>query len=170
MNGSADSIAPLHEMRATFASAAQMQDAVSKLSRSGFDRADLSLPSPELVQGNETPEAGTKPASTEADARQSRTLGASTAGAAAALAAAGITIATGGAAAPAIAAAAVAGGAAGGSVFGVHELANKVEQTERDDRAASGSLILSVRTPSEAKRSEAESILRGAGATSIEAV
>ena len=76
MNGSADSIAPLHEMRATFASAAQMQDAVSKLSRSGFDRADLSLPSPELVQGTETPEAGTKPASTEADARQSRTLGA----------------------------------------------------------------------------------------------
>ena len=85
MNGSADSIAPLHEMRATFASAAQMQDAVSKLSRSGFDRADLSLPSPELGQGNETPEAGTKPASTEADARQSRTLGASTVGAAAAL-------------------------------------------------------------------------------------
>ena len=77
MNGSADSIAPLHEMRATFASAAQMQDAVSKLSRSGFDRADLSLPSPELVHGTETPEAGTKPASTEADARQSRTLGAS---------------------------------------------------------------------------------------------
>ncbi len=60
MNGSADSIAPLHEMRATFASAAQMQDAVSKLSRSGFDRADLSLPSPELVHGTETPEAGTK--------------------------------------------------------------------------------------------------------------
>jgi hypothetical protein len=86
------------------------------------------------------------------------------------LAAAGITIATGGAAAPAIAAAAVAGGAAGGSVFGVHELANKVEQTDRDDKAASGSLILSVRTPSEAQRSEAESILRGAGATSIEAV
>jgi hypothetical protein len=170
MNGSADSIAPLHEMRATFASAAQMQDAVTKLSSSGFDRADLSLPSPALVHGAETPEAGTKPASTQADAQQSRTLGASTAGAAAALAAAGITIATGGAAAPAIAAAAVAGGAAGASIFGVHELANKVEQAGRDDRAASGSLVLSVRTPSEAKRSEAESILRSAGATSIEAV
>jgi hypothetical protein len=170
MNGSADGIAPLHEMRATFASAAQMQDAVRQLSSSGFDRADLSLPSPGLVHGTETPEAGTKPASTEADARQSRTLGASTAAAAAALAAAGVTIATGGAAAPAIAAAAVAGGAAGGSVFGVHELANKSEQTDRDDRAASGTLVLSIRTPSEAKRSEAVSILRAAGATDIESV
>ncbi len=170
MNGSADSIAPLHEMRATFASAAQMQDAVNKLSSSGFDRADLSLPSPALVHGTETPEVGTKPASTEADARQARTLGADTAGAAVALAAAGITVATGGAAAPAIAAAVVAGGAAGGSVFGVHELANRFEQTDRDDKAASGSLVLSVRTPSEAKRSEAESIMRAAGATNVEAI
>jgi hypothetical protein len=170
MNGSADGIAPLHEMRATFASAAQMQDAVSKLSMSGFDRADLSLPTPEHVHGNETPEAGAKPASTEADARQARTLGASTAAAAVALAAAGVTIATGGAAAPAVAAAAVAGGAAGGSVFAVHGAANKAEQTDRDDKAATGHLILSVRAASDAKRSEAESILRAAGATSIEAV
>jgi general stress protein YciG len=170
MNASADGFATLHEIHATFANANQMQDAVSKLSMSGFDRADLSLPSPEHVEGMATPEAGAKPASTEADARQSRTLGASTAGAAAALAAAGITVATGGAAAPAIAAAALAGGAAGGSVFAVHGAANKAEQIDRDDKAASGNLVLSVRTASEAKRSEAESILRTAGATAIEAV
>jgi hypothetical protein len=170
MNDSADGIAKLHEMRATFASADQMQDAVSRLSMSGFDRADLSLPSPGLTQGMETPEAGTKPASTEADARQARTLGASTAAAAAALAAAGVTIATGGAAAPAIAAAVVAGGATGGSVFAVHRATDQAEQTERDGRAASGSLVLAVRATTEAKRSEAEAILRAAGAIEIEAV
>lgn len=160
----------LREVRAAFASPDQMQDAVSRLSVSGFDRADLSLPSPGLTDGTETPEAGTKPASTESDARQARTLGASTAGAAAALAAAGVTVATGGAAAPAVAAAVVAGGAAGGSVFAVHGAADLMEQKDRDDRAASGDLVLAVRTPTEAKRTEAEAILRAAGATSIKAV
>jgi len=168
MNDAADSISVPWEVRATFATPGQMQDAVSKLSISGFDRADLSLPSPGLLQGTETPEAGTKPASTEADARQARTLGASTAAAAAAMAAVGITIATGGAAAPAVAAAVVAGGAAGGSVFAVHKMADQSEQTDRDDRAASGDLVLAVRVPTEAKRSEAEAILRAAGATGID--
>jgi len=147
-----------------------MQDAVSKLSMSGFDRADLSLPSPGLVEGTETPEAGTKPASTDEDARQARTLGASTAASAVALAAAGITVATGGAALPAVAAAVVAGGAAGGSVFAAHGVADKVEQSNRDYRAETGHLVLAVRTPTEAKRSEAEAILRAAGATDIQTI
>src|ERR1700721_310101 len=150
MNDPAGGIAPLREVRATFVSASQMQDAVSRLSMSGFDRADLSLPSPGLAQGTQAPDAGTKPASTEADARQARTLGASTAGAAAALAAAGITIATGGAAAPVIAAAAIAGGAVGGSVFAVHGAADKHEQIDRDEKAASGNLVLVVRAATEA--------------------
>jgi hypothetical protein len=170
MNDQAGGIATLREVRARFASADQMQDAVSRLSVSGFDRADLSLPSPGLVEGAETPEAGTKPASTESDARQARTLGASTAAAAAALAAAGITVATGGAAAPAVAAAVVVGGAAGGSVFAVHGAADHMEQRDRDDRAATGDLLLAVYTTSEAKRSEAEAILRAAGAINIEPI
>jgi hypothetical protein len=170
MNDQAGGIATLREVRATFASSDQMQDAVSRLSVSGFDRADLSLPSPGLIRGRETPEAGTKPASTEADARQARTLGASTAAAAAALAAGGVAVATGGAAIPAIAAAVVAGGLAGGSVFAVHDIAGRVEQQDRDDRAATGDLVLAVRTTTDAKRSEAEAILRAAGATDIEAV
>ena len=85
MNDQASGDAAAWELQATFASPDQMQAAVSKLSMSGFDRADLSLPSPGLVEGTETPEAGTKPAATDADARQARTLGASTAAAAAAL-------------------------------------------------------------------------------------
>jgi hypothetical protein len=158
------------ELLATFANSEQMQEAVSKLSMSGFNRADLSLPSPGLIDGTETPEEGTKPASTEADARQARTLGASTAAAAAAIAAAGITVATGGAAIPVVAAAVAAGGAAGGAVFAGHGLADHIEQENRDSRAAHGDLVLAVRATTEAKRSKAETILRNAGATGIEAV
>jgi outer membrane lipoprotein SlyB len=168
MNDSVDSTATLRQVRATFATPDQMQDAVKRLSISGFDRADLSLPSPELVHGTETPEAGTKPASTDVDAQQARTLGASTAAAVAAMAAAGITVATGGAAAPAVVAAAVAGGAAGGSVFAAHRAADTVEQDVREDRAASGDLVLAVRASTIEKQSEAEAVLRAAGATSIE--
>jgi hypothetical protein len=170
MNDQASGIATPREVRATFATPGRMQEAVTRLSLSGFDRADLSLPSPGLVDGTETPEAGTKPASTEADARQVRTRGASTAAAAAALAAVGVTIATGGAAAPAVAAAVVAGAAAGGSVFAVQGTANHMEQEDRDIRAASGDLVLAVRTPTDAKRTEAEAILRDVGATGIEVV
>jgi hypothetical protein len=170
MNDPAGGLAMLREMRATFASPDQMQDAVSRLSMSGFDRADLSLPSPGLIQGTETPEAGTKPAATESDAQQARTLGASMAAAAAAIAAAGVTVATGGAALPAVAAAVVAGGAAGGSVFAVQGAASHMEQNDREARAASGDLVLAVRATTAAKRAEAESILRAAGATDIETI
>ena len=157
-------------VRATFARTDQMQDAVTRLSVSGFDRADLSLPSPASVEGSETPESGSKPASTPADARQARTLGVSTAAAAAAIAAAGVTVATGGAAGPAIAAAAAAGGVAGGGVFAVTGAAAAAEQSDRDNRAEHGVLFLVVRTPTETKRSRADEILRAAGATSIEGV
>jgi hypothetical protein len=170
MNNQAGGTAKPWEVRATFANSDQMQDAVSRLSMSGFDRADVSLPSPGLVRGEETPEAGTKPASTEADARQARTLGASTAAAAAALAAAGVVIGTGGAAAPAVAAAIGAGGLVGGGVFAAHGAADVVEQHERDDHAATGNLVLAVRTPTETKRAEAEAILQAAGATHVEIV
>ena len=170
MSDSTSGTSAAKEIRATFKSADMMQDAVSRLSTSGFDRADLSLPSPGLVAGTETPEAGSKPVDTESDARQGRTLGASTAAAAAALAAAGVTIATGGAAAPAVAAAVAAGGAAGGSIFAATGAANKSEQTDRDTRARSGDLVLAVRAATEAKRSKAEAVLREAGATSVEVI
>jgi hypothetical protein len=168
MNDQADSAAMQRQVRATFASSDQMQDAVSKLSLSGFDRADLSLPSPGLVHGSETPESGTKTASTDTDAQQVRTLGASTAAAVTAVAAAGIAVATGGAAVPAMAAAVIAGGAAGGSVFAIHGAADNTEQKDRDARAASGDLVLAVRVLTDARQSEAEAILRAAGATAVE--
>jgi hypothetical protein len=161
-----DETTELRQVRATFADADKMQDAVSRLSRSGFDRAEMSLPSAAGASGALAAES--KPASTDADARQPRTLGASLAGSAAALAAAGVTIASGGAAAPAVAAAAAAGGAAGGAAFAVHGAAGKAEQLQRDFRAGSGDLVLTVRARTPAKQSEAAAILRSAGAAHIE--
>ena len=144
-----------------------MQDAVSQLEMSGFDRADLSLPEIAPPAWHATPETGAKPVDTEEDARQARTLQSSGAGAVAAMAAGGAVIATGGAVAPAIAAAVVGGGVAGGAVFAISSAVNSKEQEDREHRAAAGTLILSVRVPDAAKRDEAEMILGAAGATSV---
>jgi outer membrane lipoprotein SlyB len=161
-------IGELHEVRGVFSSSEQMQQAIQELTVSGFDRADLSVPEAAPPVARSTPESSALPADTEDDARQARTVHTSTAAAMAALAGAGITVATGGAAAPAVAAALVAGAAAGGATYAVSSAANSQEQTQLDVRAAAGQLILAVRAPTEAKRSEAEAIMRGAGATDIQ--
>ena len=105
---------------------------------------------------------------TEEDARQARTLHTSGAAAAAGMAAAGVVIATGGAAAPAVAAAVVGGGLAGGIAYALTSVSNEDEQIDREQKAAHGALILSVRAPNAEKRAEAESILRAAGGTDLE--
>jgi hypothetical protein len=161
-------IGELHEVRGNFASSEQMQEAIQRLSASGFDRADLSVPEVAAPARRSTPESGAMPADTDDDARQARTLHTSTAAAMAALAGAGITVATGGAAAPAVAAAVAAGAAVGGATYAVSSAANDQEQAEVDVRASMGRLILSVRAPTAAKRSEAEAILRGSGATDLQ--
>ena len=168
MNEATNKVSRLREVRATFTDPARMQEAADKLFMSGFDRADLSLPAGAHSLDERSPEVPAKAASSEADARQARTLGTSTAAAAAALAAAGVTVATGGAAAPAVAAAVVAGGAAGGATFAATGAANETEQRERQAQAAGERLELSVRATTEAKRDEAVTILRAAGATDVE--
>lgn len=129
-------IGEVHEVRARFADPDAMHNAVEQLALSGFDRADLSLPDVVPPADRATPEAGAKPADTEEDARQARTLHTSGAAAAAALAAAGVVIGTGGAAAPAVAAAVIGGGLAGGAAFAVSSAANDGEQADREIRAA----------------------------------
>jgi hypothetical protein len=169
MSDHASGMPELRQVRATFGNPEQMQNAVGRLSVSGFDRAEMSLPTENVASGHGgTLGDASKPAATDEDARQARILGASTAGSAAALAAAGITIATGGAAAPAIAAAALAGVAAGGGTFAVHEAADRNEQHTREAQAAAGDLVLTVHAKSAEKQQEAASILREAGATNIE--
>jgi hypothetical protein len=149
MSDHAGGISELRQVRATFASPDQMQDAVSKLAMSGFDRADMSLPTENVASGHAgSLSEASKPASTEEDARQARILGASTAGSAAALAAAGITIAT----------------------FAVHEAADQNEQHTREAQAAAGDLVLMVHAKTPEKQQEAASILRGTGATNVETI
>lgn len=160
----------LREVRARFSDPANMQAAVGELLISGFDRAALTLPASGYSIDETIQEAGAKPAATQEDARQMRTLGSSTAGAAAALAAAGITIATGGAAAPAVAAAIVAGGVAGGATFAAAGSAAKAEQDVRDDQAATGGLVLSVRTITADQVAKAREIVARGGATNVETI
>jgi hypothetical protein len=155
-------IGALHEVRATFNSPEAMQAAVAQLELSGFDRADLSLPEMAPAAEQDTPESGAKPVDSEEDARQARTLHTSGAASVAGMAAAGVVIATGGAAAPAVVAA-----VAGAGLAGLSSAANRGEQVDREQRAAAGALILSVRAASVTKRDEAEGILRQAGGIGV---
>lgn len=163
-------VADVVTMRGTFPSAEMMQNAIERLMVSGFDRADLSVPNALSTSGASARDSGARSARTEEDARQARTLHTSGAAAVAALAAAGMTIGTGGAIAPAVVAAAAAGAAAGGATYAARTAANNAEQKHRDVDAAQGALVLSVRAPASAKRSQAEVIMHAAGATRIEAV
>jgi len=160
----------LQEVRATFADSERMQAAVGKLTVSGFDRADLSLPASGHSLDERLPEAASKPVQTDADAQQVRTLGSSTAATAAAMAAAGVAFASGVGIPLAVAGAAVAGGAAGGLTFAATSAGNQAEQTERDARASTGGLELSVRTRGADKVEAATAILRNAGATHVETI
>jgi hypothetical protein len=160
-------IGELHEVRATFHDPDAMQNAVTALETSGFDRADLSLPEIMPPVEHATPEAGAKPVDTDEDARQARTLHTSGAAASVGLAAAGVVIATGGAAAAAVGAAVVGGGVAGGVAYALTSASNEGEQTDREQKAASGALVLSVRAPTAEKRAHAEEILRNAGGADV---
>ncbi len=164
MHKEGPAIGALHEVRATFRHPDAMQEAVERLETSGFDRADLSLPEPTPS----TPEAGARPVDTEPDARQARTLHVSGTAAAVALAAAGVVIASGGAVAWAVLAAVVGAVVAGGLVYLLSSAANQSEQMDRERKAATGTLILSVRTPNPQKRGEAVAILRATGGTELE--
>ena len=157
-----------HEICGSFDSSEKMADAMQRLELAGFARADLSLPEANPPLRRSTPESGAKPPDDESDAETARTLHTSGAASVAALAAAGITIATGGAAAPAFGAALGAGAAAGGATYAVTRHLDDQEQQDRDAKAAKGQLLLSVRVLDAARRSEAEGILRDAGALEVQ--
>jgi hypothetical protein len=161
-------IGTLHEVRATFGDPDAMQRAVDRLETSGFDRADLSLPEAIPPVERATPEAGAKPVDTEPDARQARTLYVSAVASAAALTAAAVFVALGSSIVWVAIAAVIAGAIAGTIVHLLSRAATQGEQTERERKAAAGTLILSVRAPNAEKRAEARAILRAAGGTQLE--
>jgi hypothetical protein len=157
----------VHELRGVFASDAALQEAIGRLTRAGFDRADLSLPDASPAPGLDTPEQGASNPNTDDDNRQVRTLQTSMAGSVGALAAAGAVIATGGAALPAIAAAAAVGVGVGGLVNASGTAGVRMAGEARDDAATRGELALSVRIGDAAKQGQAEAELLAAGAYKV---
>jgi hypothetical protein len=160
----------IDEVQAIFANDAAMQDAIAKLTQAGFDRADLSVPQARPAANKATPELGAAAPTTETDVRQARTLATSSAGAAGALAAAGATIATGGAAALAIGAAAAAGLGTGALIGAAGNATEEVQHEHREQAAARGELVLSVRTTDDSRRQQAEQLMKAAGATTVQPV
>ena len=162
-------IGQFHAVVGRFDNSDRMTDAMEQLELAGFARGDLSLPEPSPPIERSTPESGAKPPDKEDDAQVARTLHTSGVASVAALLAAGITVGTGGAAAPAFAAALGAGALAGGATFAATKAVDDHEQHDRDAKAADGELLLAVRTIDVAQRSEAEAILRSAGALEVHA-
>ncbi len=160
----------VHEVRGSFPSDAALQDAIGRLTRAGFDRADLSLPAAHPAAAQATPERGAADPDTEDDTRQIRTMQTSMAGSTGALIAAGVVVATGGAALPALAAAAAAGLGVGGLVAAANTAGAHAEHASREEAAQHGELLLSVRIGDPADQAKAEAELHAAGATSVSVV
>jgi hypothetical protein len=160
----------LREVQGIFPSDAALQDAIGRLTRAGFDRAELSLPAASPTPAQATPAAGAANPNTEDDRRQARTLGSSTAAAAAAMLGAGITVATGGVAAAAAAAALGAGALAGGVVEGAHRLSDSAEAGTREAAAESGRLVLAVRARDAGAEAAIRREMEAAGASHVATV
>jgi hypothetical protein len=158
------------EVHGVFTSESAMQEAVSKLTLAGFDRAELSLPVAHPDASQATPEQSAGAVGTETDTRQMRTLLSSTAGVSGAMIGAAITLATGGAALPAVAAA--AGGAAllGGGTAAATSAVGDSQKQARDQAAEDGTLVLAVHAASAERAERAEATLHAAGAASVKRV
>ena len=160
----------VQEVRGAFPSDGAIQDAISRLSIAGFDRADISIPDASPVSSRTTPEQSAENPTTEDDSQQARTLHTSMAASVGAMAAAGAVIATGGAALPAVAAAVAAGVGLGAAVQGVTGAADKAQHDEREEAASRGELVLSVRLRDSSRRPLAEQAMRDAGSMRVDAV
>jgi hypothetical protein len=157
----------IEEVQGVFPSDAALQDAIGRLTRAGFDRAALSLPTASPKPGEATPNEGAANPATEDDARQVRTLGSSTAAVVGAAIGAGLTVATGGAALPAFAAAAGLGLASGGGVFAASTAASHAQDDERADAAEAGTLVLAVSLRDAGEAAKAEAAMQEAGVTRL---
>jgi hypothetical protein len=153
------------ELCAAFPSDAAFQDAIARLQQAGFDRADISAPA--AVPTAATPEASAENPNAEDDIRQSRTLHTSMAASVGAVAAAGAVIATGGAALPAVAAAIAGGVGLGAAMQGLTGAADKAQHDLREEAAARGELLLTVRMPTPSRLPAAEAAMRAAGAKRV---
>jgi hypothetical protein len=165
--GNASSPASAPQVCGSFHGKEALQEALSKLEGSLFQRADLSV----RVPGREDPSAYASAENPvrEDDARNLRQLGVGLGAYVAAAAAAGVTVATGGAALPAVAAAAAAGGAAvaAGEAVGHTAAPNAETSHQRAAEHDEDGAILMVHADTAEKQAKAEEILRASGATRV---
>lgn len=165
--GNEDRAAGAPQVCGAFHDREKLDEALSRLEGSLFQRADLSV----RVPGREDDAAysGTETPVREDDARNLRTLGTSTAAAGIAMGAAGLVIATGGAALPAVAAAAAAGGAtiaAGEAAGAAATPGGKAAPQQAAEQSAAGAVLM-VHADTPEKQSRAEEIMQACGATRV---
>jgi hypothetical protein len=167
-----------HELVGLFQAPDNLEKAISTLTSSGWDHADLSMLAqhkllvPESVDEESTdladdPEAERRAPVSDTDVRQGRTLAAGTLGVAAAFLASGATIMTGGGALAAIVGAAAAGGGAGALV----EAFGQRAQSERDhflnEQMEQGGILLWAKLENPEEERKARDIFERCGATDI---
>jgi hypothetical protein len=163
----------VEEVQGTFSSEEALQIAVDRLTKAGFDRARLVVPSaepfaPATNDASVTPNVSeTDNPKPEDDGRQLRTLHSSMAATTAALAGAAAVVATGGAAVAAVAAAAGAGALAGGGMFVANNASDAVRTEAHEQAASRGQLRLIVAVTDESEKNMADGTMRAAGATDV---
>lgn len=151
------------EVLARFRSAKAMDDAIEQLKVHGFDRGDLGVPEVDPPPERATSEAGSLAADTASGAQQSRVVHVALAGAIAAMIGA-LIAATQRAGIAGIAGAAIGAGIVVGILAELIVRAfDNAAHRRRENTAAQGKLVLSVRTPSPEKREHACEVLRQAG-------
>ncbi len=155
------------ELQGRFPTDAALQDAISRLTLLGFDRADFSIPDPDDIDA--TPESANAAPST-IDNTQLRTMASGITGTAAGMAV-GAAVATAGLAAPLVAAVAgVSALGAAAATTGIGVTADQAGASARDAQGAAGKLILAVRIHDAATLESAEAAMRDAGASGVERV
>jgi len=176
----ADGSPEFRELVGTFHTPDQLEAAIDELSRSGWDRADLSLLaadgvlSPHLPSTSEAPaqaadDDGTEKASIvkDDDVQQGRTLAVSLAGVIAAFAATGAVIVTGGGVLAAIVGAAAAGGSAAGAMEALGRWVGRNRETFLQEQIDRGGILLWVTLHKPEEEAQASAILRKNGATYV---
>jgi len=143
----------------------RLDEAMSRLEGSLFQRADLSLRIP--GQEDSRPNTTSEEPMREDDARNLRQLGVGLGSYAAATAAAGAVIATGGAALPAVAAAAAAAGGAAVVGEGIGQAAAPEGENTAHQAAEIGGAVLMVHADTPEKQAKAEELLQACGATRV---
>lgn len=142
-----------------------LDDAMSRLEGSLFQRADLSLRQP--GQEDSSPESAKETPARQDDAQNLRQLGVGIGSFVAGATAAGAVVATGGAALPAVGAAMAAAGATAVAGEAVGQSAAPRGQDEMHQAAEEGGVVLMVHADTPEKLAKAEELLQACGATRV---